>query len=426
VLTTTPYTVPNMEDIERHFRQYPNYRLQKGLIVYASPFVLVGGVVGNVLSVLVLSRPSMRRVSTYTYLMILSLADTFVLLAGLHWLWLKELTNFSLREYSSWSCRAVVAINSTASDYSVWLIVAVTVERYIAVCHPLRAQTMCTRRRALVISSALFLLLLAVNAHFLWTMDIEVLEYDNNVTSSRCNYAVEYIFLEDAWPSVDAILYSFLPLIAIVIFNALIVQKVIRARGLRNRMSEQPASLNSSLRSQNGQNFRLTVMLFAISVTFIIFTLPMNSILIYNHFVRISGEHFDDSTLVNMALADVIARLLMYVNHSSNFFLYCATGQKFRRQLCASFGCFKGSGRHFLTSNNDDRCEMLRLSQRRALVPVIADDCDGNSRNDATQIQEVDFLKRSISLRCDQTESKLHRFRCVTKASSFGLQVTCH
>jgi len=36
-----------------------------------------------------------------------------------------------------------------------------------------------------------------------------------------------------------------------------------------------------------------------------------------------------------LILVRTVCELLMYVNHSINFFLYCATGQKFRRQLCA-------------------------------------------------------------------------------------------
>jgi hypothetical protein len=37
--------------------------------------------------------------------------------------------------------------------------------------------------------------------------------------------------------------------------------------------------------------------------------------------------------VAKFSLARTITELLMYVNHSMNFFLYCATGQKFRHQL---------------------------------------------------------------------------------------------
>lgn len=36
-----------------------------------------------------------------------------------------------------------------------------------------------------------------------------------------------------------------------------------------------------------------------------------------------------------LILARTVSELLMYTNHSINFFLYCAAGEKFRRELAA-------------------------------------------------------------------------------------------
>ena len=37
--------------------------------------------------------------------------------------------------------------------------------------------------------------------------------------------------------------------------------------------------------------------------------------------------------MIRFRLCCTISEMLMYVNHSINFFLYCATGKKFREQL---------------------------------------------------------------------------------------------
>jgi len=47
------------------------------------------------------------------------------------------------------------------------------------------------------------------------------------------------------------------------------------------------------------------------------------------------GLVMDLAFAAKLILVRTVCELLMYVNHSINFFLYCATGQKFRRQLCA-------------------------------------------------------------------------------------------
>jgi len=50
-----------------------------------------------------------------------------------------------VQSWSEWACRAGIVTLYSASDYSVWLIIAVTVERYVAVCRPLHAVTVCRR-----------------------------------------------------------------------------------------------------------------------------------------------------------------------------------------------------------------------------------------------------------------------------------------
>lgn len=69
-----------------------------------------------------------------------------------------------------------------------------------------------------------------------------------------------------------------------------------------------------------------------ISFTFLVTTLPLTVVSIAAAFVsRTAGP--DALTASRFELARTIAELLMYANHAINFYLYCATGQKFRRQL---------------------------------------------------------------------------------------------
>lgn len=55
------------------------------------------------------------------------------------------------------------------------------------------------------------------------------------------------------------------------------------------------------------------------------------------HLVRPSGVAWtsaDTVTACRVRLALAATELLMYSNHAINFFLYCAAGERFRRQLC--------------------------------------------------------------------------------------------
>ena len=71
----------------------------------------------------------MRQQSIYMYLCALAVFDSLVLYVGLLRLWLGEITGTDIRNMSPWVCKSTLMLGYTCSDVSVWLIVAVTVER---------------------------------------------------------------------------------------------------------------------------------------------------------------------------------------------------------------------------------------------------------------------------------------------------------
>ena len=175
-------------------------------------------------------------------------------------------------------------------------------------------------------------MMIALNLHFFWTTHIRE-------TSQQCSYADGYqTLIEQVWPWVDTALYSFLPFIVIMFLNIRIILRVLEARRRRRTLSQPPDSGTTSptcSRRSGGSSegsSRLTVMLLCISFTFLAMTLPVNIMLIVIRFRNASGISVDSAA--KFQLARTITELLMYLNHSSNFFLYCATGHKFRRQIC--------------------------------------------------------------------------------------------
>lgn len=164
----------NESRVEERLLEHFEYRLHKSLLLYVPLAIYLVGIVGNFLSFSVLARKRMRRVSTYTYLAVLSVADTFVLTIGLLMLWVGQLTGRDVRARDPWSCKLLNVFSYTASDFSVWLIIAVTVERFIAVCYPLQAASMCTHRTAMRVVVGIFLLVLGFNLNFIWTTNLQV------------------------------------------------------------------------------------------------------------------------------------------------------------------------------------------------------------------------------------------------------------
>ena len=371
-------------DFRQKLEQYDAYRWHAVLLLYIPPFLIVIGTFGNVFSIFVLRNRAMLRFSTYFFLMVMSIADTLVLYVGLLPLWLGALTGDDFRDRSAWTCKLTNVVGSTVSDYSVWLIVAVTAERYLVVSQPFKAASSActgTEPTARRLTGVLLVVFVLFNLHLFWT--VTVVEFPPTsaaatfggggagdtaaaVTTAmsvvrQCSAVPEHAALVlEVWPWVDAFVYSVLPFVAILVLNALIVSHLVKARRQRDcllRCSSgsqssqlQPPHFNQRQQqrrpSQEGST-RLTLMLLTISFAFLLTTAPM---IVVNASSRFCDK---DNLLVRsrFTLARTVAELLMYANHSVNFFLYCATGQKFRHQLVwmlcyggASGGSGSGAG----------------------------------------------------------------------------------
>ncbi|XP_064611660.1 probable G-protein coupled receptor 139 [Liolophura sinensis] len=354
---------------EDSLSDYQAYRIHKLLLLYIPPILLIFGTFGNVFSFLTLRQKSMAKISTYFYLSVLSLSDFMVLYFGLLRLWVAELTNFDIRDQSDTLCKLVMFLGYVSSDLSVWLIIAVTVERYIVVAHPLKASTFCTVPKAKKATLAVVLVLVSIHIHFMWSVKLS----EDLTASPRCAQSGGFqYFVTVIWPVIDTLIYFVVPFVIISTMNAFIIWQVRKAKSGRVEMQNErivsvsPNKPNSNCllegkkRSRNDKDSctKITMMLLTISFAFVITTLPMNICMMaastWNH-----NDTGDKSKMSKLQLTKTIAELLMYVNHCVNFFLYCATGQKFRQQILR-LCCF----RHLIGQPVSDHSKHLYCSKR--------------------------------------------------------------
>ncbi|KAK6981895.1 thyrotropin-releasing hormone receptor [Biomphalaria glabrata] len=113
-----------------------------------SAIIFVFGLLGNILVVIVIARTRSMHTTTNCYLLSLAVADSLVLLSAT----LPSIPEpfFRVDEwpYGRTMCPILVFIQYLGVDSSSLSITALTIERYIAICHPMKAQTTCTVSRA--------------------------------------------------------------------------------------------------------------------------------------------------------------------------------------------------------------------------------------------------------------------------------------
>lgn len=320
---------------DHQLHENADFRLHKALLLYVPPVLLVLGFIGNVLSFFILRHKTMTRQSTTLFLAVLSIADSLVLLVGLLRKWVGEISGIDIQSESMALCKLITVFAYCISHYSVWLIVAVTIERYIVVCRPLQAPRYCKQTRARKVVLLMVIVFFVCNIHFLWTVELTEKQQDGKIVV-MCEAAPMFVtFIDRIWPWIDLVLYSLVPLVILLFFNTIIIKQVVKATVGRDILQNGPLMKVDNRRSSKGANIKLTIMLLTISFTFLATTVPMNVVMI---FTVMWNKNEDPDQFAKLLLIRTISELLMYLNHSINFFLYCATGQKFRtivvRMIC--------------------------------------------------------------------------------------------
>ncbi|XP_039294923.1 uncharacterized protein LOC111059972 [Nilaparvata lugens] len=203
---------------------------------YYMPIMICVGLVGNLLSCVVFLRTHLKVRSSSYYLAALATAD-FGFNVTLLLVWL---SGFGLRVFNAdgW-CQGVVYFSSVCSFLSVWLIVAFTVERFIAVQYPLHRPHMCTVERAKAVVSLLAALSLLLNGYSLFTAGVRLHEGEH-----ICDMNENYREAMRVINAIDTILTLIVPLVLIVIMNTMITRNLLK---FGKRLQQQDGTGNGSV-----------------------------------------------------------------------------------------------------------------------------------------------------------------------------------
>ena len=313
--------------------------LQYVIWVFVLPVVLLVGIIGNILSIVVLQSKAFRHTTTGVCLPLTAIADSLFLLTGAQEI-LEISGVFDVREYSVWSCRVYKVLHYSAGDASVWLLVAFTFDRFVAVCFPLSKRRVCKWKRAVIASATILFLSLAKNLHEFWTRGPE---YRKNGELRRvCGSQPQYqFFLDYVRPWLVLVLIMAVPFVLILVFNCSIVGGLIKAKRVRDRtvsVCESTALSGTGNKPQTSASsgFRQTTfMCLGISFAFLICMAPSIVLLI-------GKPYWKHRTNTAYSISKAISNFLVFVNHSINFILYCVTGQRFRDELKATLTCQQG------------------------------------------------------------------------------------
>ncbi|ESO98843.1 hypothetical protein LOTGIDRAFT_158793 [Lottia gigantea] len=369
--------------INSSFTEYTEYKAAMWIWRLCSPILILFGSVGNILSLIVLVRKRLRSSPTMFFLTVLALVDLSVLYIGLLRLWFEYSYEINLRESSEFACRVHTFLVYFTLSYSVWIIVAVTIDRCIIVCAPFKAKTLSSLSKAKKTVLIIAIILICFNAHILETQALISVKYFEG--GIRCSHAKHSEYFRDyVWPWIDFGLNCFIPFTVMIVCNLLIIRRIsLSARKLTQHIErDQPKSPSHTLsisrghrlsvlplanstatvtsntestpanrvrdtafsfhpqvsvdvsRKAQNRSTSLTIMLLVVSFVFMLLVLPITVFLIG---FQVWIETADPRTEAKLELGWALVNMLQYTNNSIHFFLYSLTGPRFRREFLSLF-----------------------------------------------------------------------------------------
>ncbi|XP_037320361.2 probable G-protein coupled receptor 142 [Pungitius pungitius] len=274
-------------------------------VIYYSILLCVGVPV-NILTAVALSRLACRtKKALYYYLLAVTgsdiLSQLFIIFVG----FLLETAVFH-RDVPALLLHSVSAAEFAANHASIWATVPLTVDRYVALCHPLLHRQISYPARARRTIAAVLALSLLSGVPFFWWSDMW--------RNSHPPTGLDAVLI---WTHVTII--YFLPCGIFLVLNSLII-RTLRARPRRQRSQEGRGPKSAPPRRLG----KTTAMLLAITSVFSVLWAPRTAVVIYHLYV--SSVHRD----WRVHLAYDLSNMLAMLNTAVNFFLYCFVSKPFR------------------------------------------------------------------------------------------------
>ena len=210
------------------------YKVATCISQYWFPILVPIGLVGNTLSFLVMAKSSNRKMSTCIYMAALSVNDNLMMCLALHdWL----VVVVQIHDFHPWECEIAVYLISFCLQSSTFQVLAMTIDKYVAVKWPLTAATYSTPARARCIVILIFSFAVFYNIPHLFA---------SSLIGDQCVAYVKGGSLLKAYSWISFVVNGLIPFTLLIYMNVIIVNRV------KNSRKQFAGSLDTS----NGMRLR--------------------------------------------------------------------------------------------------------------------------------------------------------------------------
>ncbi|KAL8596485.1 hypothetical protein ACOMHN_044023 [Nucella lapillus] len=323
------------------------------------PFLVSVGFVFNFLCFVTFVFTSLRTTSTCVYMAAIAVLDSVVLVQALCVLIRRYIGQTVFFMGNRWACGFQFFLFYFTIHLDVLVLLAMTVDRFIVVKFPLKAQGWCTPKSAIKVITGLGIFSFALNFQIFFNR--RLIPSGNADDPLMCWYPAGDIrnFVEKIYTIIDATIYSFIPFLSLLTLNLLIIRQLRHANKFskqftENRDTKKLSKANSAELKTEGvsssaygkmdsnkdggigtvrksmTSANINVMFLLVTFTFLLLTSPIVIVLMYG---RHSWQPKTNVERAKFRLTMAFVDNMMFSNHAINFLLYCISGRRFRQEL---------------------------------------------------------------------------------------------
>ncbi|CAF0789533.1 unnamed protein product [Brachionus calyciflorus] len=278
--------------------------------------LFIFGFIGNTQTILVCKRKALKNITTFKFLMAISTSDIFALSVWNMNLFLRAYFGI-VQEYLSLTwCRISIFFQYSSLQFSVWVLVFLSIDRYLSVYYNGWRKLYSTPRNANIFILCLGFIISLLNCHLLILNGFD--EIVNGTIIVKCyspKFFFEFTTYIPIYHKFHLYFYSLIPFCILLIVNLLLIKnsfKPIKLRGLVSRQRKEKAKT-------------LSYTIVALTFMFFFTSLPYTLTAAYWYY-----------QIIDTQLSYFLYHLLTFVSftyHGFNFIVFYCTNIKFWKEF---------------------------------------------------------------------------------------------
>lgn len=359
----------------------PSKEWQSAVQILLYSFIFLLSVLGNTLVITVLIRNKRMRTVTNIFLLSLAVSDLMLCLFCMPFNLIPNLLKDFI--FGSAVCKTTTYFMGTSVSVSTFNLVAISLERYGAICKPLQSRVWQTKSHALKVIAATWCLSFTIMTPYPIYSNLVPFTKHNNQTANMCRFLLPSDAMQQSWQTFLLLILFLIPGIVMVVAYGLISLELYQ--GIKFDASQKKSAKEKRLNSGSSGRYedsdgcylqksrpprklelqqlstsssggrvnrirssrsaanliakkRVIRMLIVIVVLFFLCWMPIFSVNAWRAYDTVSAEKHLSGTPISFIL------LLSYTSSCVNPIIYCFMNKRFRLGFMATFPCCPNPG----------------------------------------------------------------------------------